>query len=163
MSYQLADEPKPSTLTHLVVNPLWPLFSIMFAGAWLSFPWFVFNAYAVGSPTRTKETVIAVGTLVFSGMAILILDQLAEGGVFGAVTISFLSDSNQYLGLAVQLLKLGGAYWLYTLQSRTFGIYEYYGGPSRNGMLIVGAGFLLRQPVLAILSSINDYLLIVAL
>ncbi|MFT5429438.1 MAG: hypothetical protein ACI9OJ_000109 [Myxococcota bacterium] len=162
MSYQLADEPKPSALSHLVVNPLWPLFAIMFGGAWLSFPWFVFNAHAMGSPTRKKETIIAIGTLICSGAVFLTVDELAEAGLLGSIAMAFINDTIQYLMLVVQLVKLAGAYWLYTLQSRTFGIYEYYGGPSRNGILVVGAGYLLREPILTAIEGISDYLLIAA-
>ena len=66
MSYTLADEPQPSGLQHLVVNPLWPLFGFMFGGAWLAFPWYVFNGFAMGSPTRKREAAVAGATLMLA-------------------------------------------------------------------------------------------------
>ena len=54
-SYRLPDEPKPGRLERLVTDPIWPLFATMLAGAWLGLPWFAFNAFALGSPTRWRE------------------------------------------------------------------------------------------------------------
>jgi hypothetical protein len=52
--------------------------------------------------------------------------------------------------LAVQLLKLGTYYWLQTLQCRSFGLHEYYGGQVRNGMMVAIAGAILRGQVLGL-------------
>ena len=41
--YRIADEPRPGAMEHLAVDPLWPFLAIMFGGAWLSWPWFVFK------------------------------------------------------------------------------------------------------------------------
>src|SRR5688500_16070714 len=54
-SYRVVDEPHPSGLSQWAVRPLWPLFAQMLAGAWLSWPWFVLNAFALGSATRKRE------------------------------------------------------------------------------------------------------------
>ena len=55
MTYQIADEPIETSLRAYVVRPSAPLMAIMLGGAWLSWPWFAFNAIAMGSPTRRKE------------------------------------------------------------------------------------------------------------
>jgi hypothetical protein len=34
-SYRIEDEPRPGGLEHLAVGPVWPFFSLMFAGSWL--------------------------------------------------------------------------------------------------------------------------------
>ena len=43
--------------------------AIMFGGAWLSWPWFVFNGFVVGSPTRKKE--LALVLVGFAGNFVL--------------------------------------------------------------------------------------------
>ncbi len=140
-TYRIMDEPAPSGLGHLIVNPMWPLLAIMFAGVWLSLPWFVFNAFALGSPTRRKELVVAlmgpVGMLALSFVLplLVLLLKLPKGAI-------------PYLLLVLTLWKLGVAYWLFDLQKQSFALHEYFGGRVRNGMLVVGAGFLLRPLVL---------------
>ena len=44
------------------------------------------------------------------------------------------------------------SYWLYTLQNRSFGLYRYFGGPVRNGALIIFAALFLRSGLLSSLS-----------
>jgi hypothetical protein len=140
-SYRILDEPGPSALGHLVVHPMWPLLSIMFAGAWLSIPWFIVNGIALGSHSRLKELAVAVGGLVGVVALGFGLEQLhwrlelAQGAI-------------PYLRLVVVLWKLGITYWLFNLQKNTFALHEYFSGKVRNGMLVVAAGFLLRGTVL---------------
>jgi hypothetical protein len=147
-AYKLPDEPSPGILQNLVVNPLWPLLAIMFAGAWLSLPWFVFNAFAIGSPTRTRELLIAVaGWLGIFLLAVAVLK---------CFEVLALADSHLKYGLQlVVIAKLGVAYWLYFLQSRTFEIYEHFNGRVRNGLLVVIAGAMfLRKDILSLVDNI---------
>ena len=53
--YAIADEPEASRLAHLTVRPSMPLLALMLGGAWIAWPWFALNAYAMGSPTRRRE------------------------------------------------------------------------------------------------------------
>lgn len=126
-SYRIADEPRPGGLASCVVYPFWPLFGFMFGGAWLSWPWFILNGVAVGSPTLHREVALVVGGFVGSAvLAALIMLSFAYG---------ILPESAfHYVVLALTVWKLGICYWLYTLQGRTFGIYEYYGGQVKNGL-----------------------------
>jgi len=139
--YRILDEPAPSGLGHLIVNPMWPLLAIMFAGVWLSLPWFVLNAFALGSPTRRKELVVAVlgpvGLLALSFVvtAIALLLKLPKGAI-------------PYLLVMLTLWKLGVAYWLFDMQQKSFALHQYFGGKVRNGMLVLGAGYLLNPVVL---------------
>jgi hypothetical protein len=141
-SYKLPDEPTPGVLQQLVVNPMWPLFAIMFAGAWLALPWFVFNAFAIGSPTRIKETLI----VVIGAAAVAVL---SYGVMLGFAQFD-IAQHMKYGFQAVVIGKLGLAYWLYLLQGRTFEIYEHFNGKVQNGLLplLAGAVFL-RKYVLA--------------
>lgn len=141
--YRLDDEPVPGMLARLAVEPLWPLLALMLGGFWLGLPWFVFNGFAVGSPTRVREAVIAVL------------------GLFGAVVIAFAliylwqagyihKDGLQYALLVLVVWKLMVAYALFVAQSATIEIYQYYGGGlNRFGMpvMLLGA-FVLRGVVL---------------
>jgi hypothetical protein len=142
-TYRILDEPAPSGLGHLIVHPMWPLLSVMFAGVWLSLPWFVLNSFALGSATRFKELAVAVsgplGLLgLWLGLGVLhTLLKLPQGAI-------------PYLLLVLTLWKLAVAYWLFDLQKRGFALHEYFGGRVRNGMLVVGAGYLLRATVLKV-------------
>ncbi|HEX8698510.1 MAG TPA: hypothetical protein VF815_06725 [Myxococcaceae bacterium] len=140
-TYRILDEPAPSGLGHLIVHPMWPLLAIMFAGVWLSLPWFVFNAFALGSPTRRKELVVAV-------MGPVGLLALAFGLGLLHTAMDMPKGAIPYLLLVLTLWKLGVAYWLFDLQKQSFALHEYFGGKVRNGMLVVGAGYLLSPMVL---------------
>jgi len=139
-TYTLPDEPKPSTLSRMSTDPVWPLLAMMFAGAWLSLPWFAFNAWAFGSPERGRETAIALGGIAALFMTLLMLLSVIGGGVP--------EWSVSYLLLLLTLEKLALAYWLYHLQSPGFAMHTYFGGASFNGLvLVLAAGFLLRPRV----------------
>lgn len=140
-SYRILDEPAPSGLGHLIVHPMWPLLSIMFAGVWLSLPWFVFNAFALGSPTRRKQLGVAIMGPVGMVALSFVLPLLA-------LVLKLPKGAIPYLLLVLTLWKLGVAYWLFALQKQSFALHEYFGGKVRNGMLVVGAGYLLRPLVL---------------
>lgn len=144
--YRIADEPTGGALSHLVVQPIWPLLAGMLGGLWLGLPWLVFNAYAMGSATKTKETVIAV--LMFLA---IVVSSVAIAGLVGD-TIP--DRAFGFLLLGVQLMKLGVYYALQGLQSRSFELHQYYGGTVKNGMILVIAGAFLRSTVLGISKSL---------
>jgi hypothetical protein len=134
--YRIADEPSPGAMSHLVVNPLWPLLGLMLGGVWLSFPWFVFNGYASGSPTRRRELAIALGGLGAVVVALVMIVVLVEVGMVYGTGV-------KYALLALTLIKLATGYSLYVTQRRSFDLYEYYGGVIRNGVGIVILGFII--------------------
>ncbi len=141
MSYRIFDEPRPSQLSHLAVNPIWPLLGVMFGGAWLSWPWFAVNAYAVGSPTRRRELMLAL--IGFPGTFAVLM-----GIGWLAQLVGIDSPQSRYLGVALSVWKLAVSYWLYVMQARSFGLWEHYGGAARSGMLVIAAAFFLRRPIL---------------
>ncbi len=136
-TYHIEDEPRPGALQHLAVQPFWPLFAIMFAGSWLALPWFAFNGFAVGSPTRFKEAALAIAGLV--GNAALVLGLFLLHGT-GVVSDTLLP----YCFVMITVWKLGVCYVLHVWQSRSIALYEYFGGVLANGALvIVAASFLI--------------------
>ncbi len=138
MSYRIADEPRPGKLAHLAVNPVWPLFGIMFGGAALSWTWFVVNSAALGSPSRRQELGWAIGGM--AGSMALIL------GIFFLATRELLGDlAVRYSVVGLTVWKLAVSYWLFTLQSRSFHLYEHFGGRVRNGAFVVFLGFFLTN------------------
>ena len=147
MSYVIPDEPRPGALGHLVVRPSAPLLASMLAGAWLAWPWFVLNAIALGSPTRRKE--VGLVALAAAGtVALVVLTWLLiELGVIDSRTTASLAV------LAISTWKLAMAYWVCIVQSRTFHVYEYYGGAVRSAGAVLAAGFWLRPVVLGLLDD----------
>lgn len=146
-SYRLPDEPRPGALGQIVVHPMWPLLAVMFGGVWLSWPWFVLNAWALGSPTRVRETLTAIAGLVGSGVILTGLLLLASAADLPQASI-------KYLFVVLILWKLGVSYLLAELQGRSFAVYAYYGGVARNGLFVaLAGGMLLRPRVAAALES----------
>jgi hypothetical protein len=132
-SYLISDEPTPGTISRVSVNPFWPLMCVMFAGAGVSWVWFVLNGFAIGSPTRRRELIVAVGGGIGSALLMATIGSFYAGGAVGDTAIP-------YLMLIVVVWKLGISYGLYMLQADSFAIYEYYGGTVQNGWpgLIIG-------------------------
>lgn len=138
-AYRIVDEPVPSAYQHLVVASFWPLLAGMLGGLWLGLPWFLFNAYAMGSATKIKETIVAgvalASVLLTAFIMVLIFKDQADRSIRFAV-------------LLLQLLKLGAYYTLSAMQSRSFELHRYYGGAAKNGFPVVIAGAVLRGAVL---------------
>jgi hypothetical protein len=134
--YHLDDEPLPGPLSRLAVSPMWPLLAVMLGGCWLSWPWFAFNGWAVGSPTRRRETALVVAGFIGSVLLVATILLMDRRGLFSPISARFAL-------LTVLIWKLLVSYSLYITQSRSFELYRYYGGPARNGLLVVVLGFFL--------------------
>jgi hypothetical protein len=133
-------------MSHLVVNPVWPLLAVMFGGAWLSWPWFLFNGWALGSPTRAREAGVVVAGVV--GAYVLML---ASVRAIDALALPL--EVMPYFYTVVLVWRLGVTYHLAEIQSRGFEVYAHYGGRVRNGLLVaIPVAFVLRPQVDAILS-----------
>jgi uncharacterized membrane protein YeiB len=142
--YRILDEPSPSGLEQVIVNPIWPFFASMFAGAWLAFPWFVVNSFALGGRRRYADLVIAVGGLVASAGLLLLIDHLGNELV--------LTENGQaYAWLGAVGLRLGIVYLLFLRQESLFSLYRHFGGRTRNAALLVMAGYLAKDKLLGAL------------
>ena len=140
-AYRIADEPAPSTLAHVAVNPLFPFLAVMLGGTWIGFAWFAVNSFAVGSPTRVKEIAWLIG-----GLATAALVAVATYYAFGAGLI--VARHIPYVALVLLVVKLAAAYAVHILQSRTIEVYEYYGGVLRNGVPIAIVAFIFGRRLL---------------
>ena len=142
MSYAIPDEPTPSPYNHLVVRPGGPLLASMLCGAWLALPWYALNGFAMGSPTRKKELGMCVAALVGTVVLALITVVLIDAGIIDSRT------EVQLALLAIAVWKIGMAYALFTVQSRTFHVYTYYGGAVRAATYVLALGYWLRPLIL---------------
>ncbi|MDX2086764.1 MAG: hypothetical protein SFX73_02885 [Kofleriaceae bacterium] len=143
MSYQIADEPQESSLSAYVVRPDAPLLAMMLCGAWLAWPWFAFNSVALGSPTKRKEIGLCATAVAGTALLAAITIALWRAGVLRGTSLRF-----ALLGITTWKLTL--AYYVCAIQSRTFHVYEYYGGVVRQSRAVIGAGTYLRSLVLGI-------------
>jgi hypothetical protein len=141
MTYSIADEPVETNLRHYVVDPSAPLLAAMLCGAWLALPWFVFNAIAMGSPTRRKEIALCIaavaGTALFAVVALALWDR----------DIIESRTTMRFVLLGIVTWKLTMAYAINIVQSRTFHVYEYYGGAVRSSTYVLASGFWLSSIV----------------
>ena len=148
MSYAISDEATPGRLSRFAVHPQWPLLASMLCGAWLAWPWFVFNGVALGTPTRRREAItVGIGLGVTAALAWLLLFLIEREVLESVLTIR--------LALLVFFgVKLAISYATVLLQMRTFATFEYYGGEVRSGVPVIVAGIALRPIVLALSESI---------
>jgi len=144
MTYQIADEPVETSLRAYVVRPSVPLLASMLAGAWLSWPWFAFNAIAMGSPTRRKEIALCIAAFAGTGLLGALVIELARAGVLPAGAPLRLAL------LGIVTFKLAITYYISMVQERTFHVYEYYGGPVLAAGRILTTGYLLNGLVIGL-------------
>lgn len=140
VGYHIVDEPAPTTLEQVIVNPVWPLLASMFAGAWLAYPWFVLNAFALGGRRRFADLSIAIGGFLVSALCLFACAVLADRELLG--------NALPYTLLLPVAVRLVSFYWLFMRQEQVFGLYTYFGGKTRNAMLVVVAAAFLRSRLL---------------
>lgn len=135
--YRILDEPEPSRLARLSVNPFWIFLASMLGGAAVGWTWFLFNGFAFGSPTRRREALLVVAGI--AGVALLVLgaSQLLAHGYVP-------KSAYPYVPLVFVAYKLGIAYFLHLTQSRGFELYTHFGGPAKSGLMVVVLAVVLR-------------------
>jgi hypothetical protein len=139
MSYEVPDEPRPSRWNRYAVSPAAPLLGAMLCGAWLAWPWFAFNAIAIGSPTRRKEiTWAAIGAAGTVALAAVISALIAAGYLTSLTAI-------RLVVLGVATWKLSISYYISHIQNHTFEVYRYYGGVVRAATYVLVAGYYARR------------------
>lgn len=147
MSYEVADEPTPAAgWENLVFQPSAPLLGMMWCGAWLAWPWFIVNAFAMGSPTLRREAKLCALGLFGTLLLALVVYGLVDLGVIESKV------ALQLALLSVVTFKMAVAYWVCKVQQRTFHVYEYYGGTAQKAFYVLMAGSYLRDLVLGVSS-----------
>ncbi|HWA75316.1 MAG TPA: hypothetical protein VG937_23425 [Polyangiaceae bacterium] len=141
MSYRIVDEPGPSGLSRLTVNPVWPFLASMLAGTWLAWPWFALNSACLGIDRRFYRDLILIGLSFAATLgATFALYQLYLNHVLDRTSL-------RYAALAPQAIRLSLLYVVYMREERTFQLFEYFGGRPANGLLPLMLGALLRGPL----------------
>lgn len=142
MTYRILDEPGPSALARLTVNPVWPFLASMLAGTWLAWPWFALNSACMGIDRRFYRDLALIGASIAANLlALVILNQLV---------LNFVLDERnfRYALLVPQAIRLSLLYLVFMREERTFQLFEYFGGRAANGMLPLMLGVFLRGPLL---------------
>jgi hypothetical protein len=141
LRYRIPDEPRPTGMAHLAVDPLWPLLTLMLAGNGIGLLWFAINSRALGSPTAMKEALYIAASLIGCialGVALAWCRQQAL----------LSGEGLAYAGLSITALKLGIGYALYLNQARCAELVQHYGGILRNGVVVaILATVILRRTV----------------
>ncbi|MEM9192000.1 MAG: hypothetical protein AAGF12_22695 [Myxococcota bacterium] len=146
VGYHIVDEPRAGKFSRLVVNPFWPLLALMLGGAWIAWPWFVFNGVAMGTATKLREyALVAVAVLSSFILGLLIIALYPDAELE--------AEGWRWALVGLRVMKLAFAYWLFVLQERSIGLHRYFGGPVRNGVAILIAAVLLRPFVLKLVDS----------
>ena len=140
-TYRIVDEPVRSSVEKWATNPLWPFLASIFAGTWLAWPWFAFNAFALGSSRRYGDVGLVVLGLVSNAVILVLLSYFLETKVLD-------EESFRYALLAPQAVRLVVLYVLFMRQSRTFELFTHFGGVGKNAAIVLVFGFFLRQRVL---------------
>lgn len=142
--YQIIDEPAPGRMARFIVDPTWPLLACMMAGGLPGLLWLVFNAFALGSPTRLRESFLCFLGVVGALLIYVSIDMASDAGLISREVVS-------YIVLLAIICKLGFAYMACFLQQRAMEIHNYYGGGKQNGLIpLLVAVFLLRPTVAAL-------------
>jgi hypothetical protein len=140
--YQIADEPTPGAVSRFVVDPFWPVLACMMVGGVPGLAWLAFNGYALGSPTRGRESLICLAGVLGALLVFGLVGAASEAGIVSAQAV-------KYWVLLALVSKLTFGYTACFLQQRALELHEYYGGKKANGLIpLLLAAFLLR-PVIA--------------
>jgi hypothetical protein len=142
LRYRIPDEPRPTGMAHLAVDPMWPLLTLMLAGNGIGLLWFAINSRALGSPGAIKEGLY---------IAISLIGCVALGvGLAWCRQQALLSDEAlAYAALSLEVLKLSVGYALYISQSRCAELVQHYGGILRNGAIVAVLAIVILRPALA--------------
>ena len=63
-AYRIVDEPRPTRLSRLVINPFYVLLLSMIFMIIVGPVWLLFNSFAMGSPRARRELLVVIGSVV---------------------------------------------------------------------------------------------------
>jgi hypothetical protein len=122
-AYRIIDEPVPSPLSRLAVNPFWIVLAGMLLSRWqaLALIWFVVNGFALNSTTKMKEICWAAGAFV--------LALAARGSLYGLLADAIgpwaLILYWPYIRIIIIALLLTAMYRIYLYQSGSYELFRY--------------------------------------
>jgi hypothetical protein len=135
-SYKIIDEPAPSAVSRLAVNPVWIFLASLFGGAGIGLLWFAINAFAISSASRKRELVYVGIGLAGTPVILATLSALMNMGWLGQSLVP-------YLHLILTGFQLLVVYGLHLSQHKSYELFSLFGGVSKNGIFVVMAlGFL---------------------
>jgi len=135
-SYQIIDEPKPSVYHKMVVDPVVILFAALliplffslplYGRFWMPLAWIVLNSFLLGSPTKSKETYIAVG----GGLALVLLyNALIYLTYIDVEMARFIAPYYRIINQGILFFTL---YLIVFYQSAPYSIHEYIKGDDNS-------------------------------
>ena len=150
------------------VRPSVVLAATVFAGVWLGWPWFVFNAFALGlEDKRRLAKRLAVGLAGATALAFVVVALPEPGDMAPSLVGLVMDEPRPFTWIPYVIITLIGwksttAYLLFEDQRRSAEVYEYYGGTLRNGLPLVAAGAFLRSWILIELLPVGWWTLVLA-
>ena len=151
-SYKIIDEPAPTAISRVAVNPIWIFLASLFGGAGIGLLWFAVNAFAISSASRKRELLLVGGGLIGTPLIFVTLSGLLSSGWLGQGALP-------YLQLVVTGFQLLVIYGLHLSQHKSYELFSLYGGVSRNGVLLVVALAVLRPRLAEALGVWSAFLL----
>jgi hypothetical protein len=138
--YRIHDEPDPGVAARLAVSPLWPVLALLFAGAWLAWPWLALNAFALGARSRARQLFVAV---------------LALGATVALTRLGLATSlSPEVLAVGVLAAELPLAWLVYREQRDAARVFAQGGVTLASGFWPLVLGALVRVPLVQHLDSV---------
>lgn len=170
MKYTRHDLPRSQHGPLPAVRPFTVLAATVFAGVWLGWPWYVFNAFALGIEDKRRLLKrLTLGLLGASAISVLVFALDEPDAVAPSLVGLFLDDPEPrefswipYLLIALVGWKSAIGYLACEDQRLPAQVFEYYGGTVRNGLPLVAAGAFLRGWILLELLPFGWWTLVLA-
>ena len=131
-SYRIVDEPAPSALGRLAMNPFWIVIAGMVGPSLLIgtinepqllvLVWFGVNSFALSSPTRRAEIVWIAGGMAIIGVFFYLPERL---WLSGRVTLDSLRAWMPYMWILRSAVDLTVLYRLFLYQIGPYRLYRY--------------------------------------
>jgi hypothetical protein len=113
-----------------VVNPMWPMLAMMFAGVWVAWPWFLLNEALMKSDDLRRQAKLVLLGLLGSTVVAAVVIALVEVELLGV-------REARYVVLLLVTWKLGISYVLHARQLESFSLWQYFGGAGRSGLYVM--------------------------
>ena len=119
--YRIADEPRLSRLSRVVVNPFIILLLSMLLMFELGTVWLLFNGFAMGSPYARRNLLVTLGAVVVF-FAAYVGASVGLGVTEGGANLEYAP----YFRLAVRTFWILVCYYLFMSQMKIYPLFQYY-------------------------------------